>query len=709
MARAAAISVENNFSKGHVTEFTGLNFPENVVTDSDNCIFTEEGRISRRYGFDREADYETLTADPEGAALSTYVWESVSGVGSQTIVVQQIGEILKLYLQNDTSLSSGYLAAGEVDLSFLTVAGNPSPAPLECQYSSGFGKLVVTHPYCEPFYVEYDNETGTVTATIITLRVRDLKGIDDGETPRQALLSDSHHYNLLNQGWAFNPSVSDPTLIDALINRFKIETGNYPGDTDVWWLYKNANEQFVPGALQYSVHRGNSPAPKGFYVLNAFYEDRSAASPVNNLPVTTSGGARPSCTAWFAGRAWYAGVAHKDYASKIYFSKIIENENEFGKCYQINDPTSEISSDFLPSDGGVIVIPDAGEVYRLWSLENSLLVFASNGIWSINGSQGIGFTATDYSVEKLSGIRSSTTGGFVDASGTPIWWASEGIYTIGSAQGGRASIQSLTDANFATFIEDIPDTCKKYARGAYSPIERRVIWVYRSTEPSSVANRYEFDRCLLLNVKTGAFNYWTMNDAAIVSGIVAVGGSTMTEVAGQTVVDNNGATVTDSLGATVTASAFDIRANPYVFKYLIRYASGANWLWTWAETTDTDYIDWAWTGNTEPAAAFFETGYAVRGEAQKKFQSNYVLVYADIDGNEVSVYFQGVWDYATTDLNRKSTKQTITYPTSGYKYAVRRIKVRGHGKALQFRVESNESYDLELIGWTVFNTGNGML
>ena len=43
-------SIENNFTAGLKTEFTGLNFPENAATDCDNVIFDMPGDVTRRLG-----------------------------------------------------------------------------------------------------------------------------------------------------------------------------------------------------------------------------------------------------------------------------------------------------------------------------------------------------------------------------------------------------------------------------------------------------------------------------------------------------------------------------------------------------------------------------------------------------------------------------------------------------------------------------------
>ena len=52
MAQQTSTAVENNFTKGFITESTGLNFPENAATDTDNCEYTIVGDVNRRLGID---------------------------------------------------------------------------------------------------------------------------------------------------------------------------------------------------------------------------------------------------------------------------------------------------------------------------------------------------------------------------------------------------------------------------------------------------------------------------------------------------------------------------------------------------------------------------------------------------------------------------------------------------------------------------------
>src|SRR4051812_4532926 len=85
-------------------------------------------------------------------------------------------------------------------------------------------------------------------------------------------------------------TLQDPTIF------YKSRTGKYPSNSELWWSYrrplelgsqeppKNYLEVFDP-SLRFQISTGNSPAPKGHYVLNAFHLDRSLASGVSGLPV----------------------------------------------------------------------------------------------------------------------------------------------------------------------------------------------------------------------------------------------------------------------------------------------------------------------------------------------------------------------------------------------------------------------------------------
>lgn len=108
MSRSAATSIENNFSKGLITEATAMNYPENSVIETDNCIYSKNGKVIRRYGIDYETNYVInpysdmgivdTAPDPsllyQDLAIQEYEWNSVSNDGNTSFVVVQVGNVI---------------------------------------------------------------------------------------------------------------------------------------------------------------------------------------------------------------------------------------------------------------------------------------------------------------------------------------------------------------------------------------------------------------------------------------------------------------------------------------------------------------------------------------------------------------------------------------------------------------------------------------
>jgi len=768
--RARKISAQNNFTKGLVTEATGLTFPENACTDTDNCVFDRIGLVSRRKGMDIEENGTSTTISKSGFAISSFVWTNAGGDGNTTVFVKQIDGTLHFYLQSAATVASPLSTkklASTITLGFFLPPGGTIDNAAECTYATGNGYLFVFHPSLEPIYCTYD--AGVIEGNRISIQIRDFSGILE-EIPddlRSTTLTTQHSYNLQNQGWtsggpwlahSTTSFQDDSTGVQAFtveaglttpasgnavtirgyiivgsrhqrviksgtvvsyagttltinVTSFQITYGNpppifttavvdweispvntgyitefftdlafYPSNSDVWWLFKNSSDVFDPATTFANVTLGLGPAPKGHFILSAFDQNRNTASGLAGI-TTLSTLVRPRIGAWFAGRIWYSGVDASFSASgdmpfatwteNIYFSQIMENVKQFERCYQNNDPTSEDRFDLLPSDGGVIRIQGAGSIYELIPIQNGLIVRAANGVWFITGSQGIGFTANDYTITKVSSIQSISSTPSVIVQGYPTFWNEEGIYSIVPGQQGGLNVQSLTDSTIASFFEDIPLLGKKFARGAYDPISTLIQWVYRDIETNNVTQRYEFNRLLNYNLSSQAFYPWSVDSDIKIHGvnyIVGPGGST---------------------------------SPPPVFKYITSDDLNA---FTFSEQRSTDYLDW----EEDEFESFFVTGFVVRGEAVRKFQDNYVYIYSDSSEEDTSFKIRGQWDYATSaDSGQWSVAQTLSISGDGlYKYKSKRVKIRGHGKACSLHVLNNSNIPFNIIGWSVAETGN---
>ena len=800
MAQQFSTSVENNFTKGLITESTGLNFPENAATATDNCEFTIVGDVTRRFGIDYETNFTTFNTPRANNAISTYKWNNVGGDGLTQIVVEQIGSTLYFYRSSSATIAaplSTTLLSSTVDVSLFVATGGTFDPTIECQFSDGNGYLFVYHPNCDPIYCTYN--AGVIVGNIITIKTRDFTGLPEVNVPlnfRPPTLSDVHNYNLQNQGWqqaalwsatsstvpamsqpggfwainlgtqnftvqagivgivngqlvnfygilVFNDSFGGPpygvgvnllgqvtnyagttltlnitgvSMPNVSVTRYstinnvswtitvspavnQISTwftaiGNYPSNADIWWIYKNSAGTFAPATTINNFPAPSTPAAKGYFIMNEFNQQRDALSSLTTLTdVTTI--VRPKTGTWFQGRVWYTGCDSAvnvsgnapaySWTENIYFSQIVNDVSQFGQCYQTNDPTSETLFDLLPTDGGVIRIQGCGSIYKLFPLQNALLVFASNGVWYITGSQGIGFTANDYTIVKLSSIQTISSTSFVDVQGLPYFWNEEGIYKVAPAKQGTGLLSNplhvnplelnpITLGTILSFYNTIPLSSKKYARAAYSPIDYTIQWIYRDTEASTITDRYKFNKILNYNTSNNAFFPYTVNNsAASINSILYVVGP-------------GGSTSPDPI---------------------IKYVASVGDLTTFAEEHDVTYRDWA---STTPVnyESFFVTGYKLKGQAIKQSQPQYLQMYSRSDGITSGYNIQGIWNYA---IDRNSNKygniQQVTILGSPYHSTVfKRHRIRGSGYTLQFKVGSNTGMPFDIQGWATVDAVN---
>lgn len=709
MPRSVAVSVDNNFSGGLISQATALNFPENACTSTDNCVFSERGFVTRRPGFDYEVNHVDKTIDRTASVVNTWLWENVAGDGTLNFAVVQVGGLLYFYdTGGAVGVSPGALTS-TVALAPFSPAGAPSPGTLECQFSAGMGYLFVSHPNLESFSVSYDPVGLTFTATQITLQIRDFKGIAEAVATdaRPAVLTTAHQYNIQNQSWAFNT---------AYYATFKTNLGVYPSNSDIWWAYKNTSDAFDTSQTA-NVSLGNSYAPRGHYIVNPYYVDRSTVSGVGGIAVESTGYQRASTNAFFAGRIFYAGVAAQGFNSRIYFSQICTGSAQFGLCHQSNDPTAESAFDLLSSDGGVIQIPDAGTIIKLIAIEGALIAFCTNGCWSIAGSTGLGFAANDYMIKKISAIRAMSATSFVSVMGYPAWWNADGIYSMGPANGTLA-VTSMSDTKIKDWFAEIPMASKQQAKGTYNSLTHILQWQYRSVASATLEQTEQFDRLLSYNVLSGAFYPWSVTGTVTLHNALVVTGG-----AGQVSLNNVQSAagvnqVQDSLGnQLVTYTIANTTIHP-VTKYLVSQSNGAgSYTFSWAECWDPVYQDWSSVSAVD-YSSYFLCGYKVLGEGQRSVQANYVYVYSS-DSTPTSYTIQGVWDFANTAAsNHWSTRQTVNTTTTvnnlpsasvaieNFDFSMKKLKIRGQGKSLQLRFTSITGQPFFIVGWSIWVTGN---
>lgn len=708
MPRQKGLVIENSFVAGLITDSTALNFATNACTDTDNCVFLDSGRVVRRLGFDLEGNYSLKQVDKTDAIITSFIWTEVNGSGTTNIFVVQVGTTLYFYDLSFSILSTGIINS-TVNLLDFDTSGATAVGSRECSFAKGAGVLFVCNPQCEPFYVTYDPSGPSVSATQITIKIRDLGGVDDSydidfrPTATVATLTAAHKYNLFNQGWYFNSN--------AALTAWDTAFTTMPSNADIWWVYKGSSDTFDSATVA-NRQIGNSPAPRGHYILDAFNQDRSTVSGVAGITTVTSNPWRPTVAGFFAGRAWYAGVQGASLNTTLFYTRTIENlAKHCGQCYMDNDPTSEELSDLLPTDGGTINIQGVGTIYSLMAMGSALLIFASNGIWSITGSQGLGFIATDYAVNKVSTIISDGYSNFVEVDGTIMWWNPDGIYQISTQDGLSFQVQSLTDFKIRKYMDvGIPTPNRKAASGSYNPTERTVTWLFRDTPPATVSETKDYNKVLVYNVLTKAFYIWTLDSTHPVklNGVLSFKGSAA-DSAPLNVINSGGDLVQNSGGDQVIT--YDLSGSLAIptYSYICTYYDGANWQLTVAKCNDTTYTDWpSYTGATAVTySSTFTTAYRLEGQAYRYFQPSYVFVFLEAE-DSASCFMQGIFDFTNSGNSGKwSTRQQI-YNSAQQHYGTnfRRLKVRGKGKSMQLKFTSEAGKPFTIIGWAFPTTAN---
>ena len=392
----------------------------------------------------------------------------------------------------------------------------------------------------------------------------------------------------------------------------------------------------------------------------------------------TSSFDRPECVSFFAGRVFYGGMQSEGISNNIYFTQIIENEDQYGLCYQKNDPTSEDFSDLLPDDGGVIKIPEMGTLRKLYAYQNGLLCYASNGIWLIQGSSGSIFKADGYQVKKISSIGVESAYSCVSIKGLPAWWGEDGIYTVQfDANYDSFTTVSLTDDIIETFYNAIPLENRKYIKGTYDNVDQIAYWIYNDSTLG--ADVYTFNSVLCMDAKSRAFYTWEISTGPVVRDIVFLKPADRT-------IDGK---LKLLLHRNYTGSAADQ---------------------TFGEILNDSYKDWEVEGTDADYTSYFITGYKIDGETEKFFQSNYVFVFLEQETN-ASCFVQGLYDYTNSSATGKwSTSQQVYNENLAFRNInFRRLKIRGKGRALQLRFESESQKPFTIIGWSIWETVNAGL
>jgi len=713
------------FTSGLNSEAGFFTFPKNTWKDGDNLIPTISGTLRKRTCIDLETDWVKSAQDISATdinlwAFTTHKWLAVAGDGDLNFIVAQAGRYVWFYL--DTSVATSVSKKSfTIDLNTYKASGNPSTiGTAAIKATSANGKLLITSRDTNPVLVTYSSAGDTISVSEITIQIRDFEGVDDGLAVdnRPGSLSTTHNYNLLNQGW-----------LAAKTSAYFTSVAVYPSNAQSWIYGKDATDTFDATVLD-KQDFGTSPAPKGRYILNAFYKDRTTASGVSIT--TVSENYRPSVCAFFAGRAWYAGVQSTTYGSTVFFSQVALDSGKYGKCYQDADPTSEVISDLIDSDGGLVAIQDCGQIVEMISNDTGIVVLATNGVWQIVGTSSTGFTAAGYEVNKISSFGCVGRQTVVNIEDGVLFWSYSGICKLGLNQLGAYSVANLTDLNIKTLYGNIPPLAKQYASSSYNSSDKTVYWLYNSLlTANTTVMPYKKTNILALDVRLQAFytmSFDTGSNHPIIADVIVTKETLDTDIS-YNVVSSTGDNVVNSAVDQVVADINVGTAASKQYKFLTIYPETTTYELTFSDFLTTNnapskFYDWYSYDSLGIAYdCFIETGYAfAHNGPSKKKQAMYITVYMERTETAFDASFNPVnessctlitkWDFTdSTNANKWSTGQEVyrhnrmfipstTAFDDGYPLVITKNKIRGRGRAIQLRFTANPLYDMRIAGWS---------
>ena len=172
----------NSFVKGLVTEASELTFPEGALVDGENFVLKRDGSLERRLGIDYENLYTKVFTGLTEAQLAEgrqafYRWNSPSGDSSLSIGVIRVYNRF-WFIDLLTSNPSSNLLNNEdyIEIPGLTTS--------DVQFANLNNQLIiVSQDLATPFVFTYNTDTKKISVSNISIKIRDLYGVNDGLEP----------------------------------------------------------------------------------------------------------------------------------------------------------------------------------------------------------------------------------------------------------------------------------------------------------------------------------------------------------------------------------------------------------------------------------------------------------------------------------------------------------------------------------------------
>lgn len=559
---------------------------------------------------------------------------------------------------------------------------------------------------------------------------------------RPPTLTAIHNYNLRNQGWPTSLICAAQDDGDKITDKIDpvVHTKNiinvYPSNSDIIHqsLLTTAKQVYAvgtyyPGNLEKN-YFGNTPAPRGHFILNAFDRNRITVSGITNIYDANrdKDTDRPVAVDFYAGRVFYFMPN-----GRVLFSQQLTDIAKAGNCYQENDPTAAEISDLLATDGGTIDIYEIGEILESAVMDRELVVFADNGVWAISGGANAAFTASDFEVRKITQIGAIGKETVVLAEDVIFYFGRGGIYRISRNQyTGLLESTNISETTIQTLYFEIPEIARRYSHGYYDPGSRKILWLYSdSANYDGVTNRRKYTKALILDAITGAFSKYSFPEDSTYPYVVGLirKESVGTDTVQYDIMEGEYDYIldgTDSIVQDVRVPAFgDLRLKVLT---IVPTDTDEN-MFTISEFKDRTFTDWVSFDDVGvDYDSFIETGVDILGDPIVVKFGNWLYAFfertetAYIDEENFdypsSCYYIAKWHWSDHAYSGKISdpeqlykfkRMYISDETDQFSYGFNvlesRSNLRGNGRAVSIRFYSESGKDFRLLGWAIPFTG----
>ena len=566
---------------------------------------------------------------------------------------------------------------------------------------------------------------------------------------RPATLTAIHNYNLRNQGWPTSISVSNDiqgsndhpnSPLDPVIYTHT-RLGFYPSNADIIHQAKLSSAANVIPIGSYSPWEleknsfGNTPAPKGHFIINAFDRNRQLPSGINGIysPSRDTEDDRPSAVQFYAGRVWYLMPK-----GEVYFSQSMSDINRAGKCYQEQDPTAEDINELIDSDGGKIDITGMTKGYKMVPIRSELLLLGDNGVWSISGGPEQPFSATQQSLEKITDTGALGRDAVVSAEGEVYYWSQSGIYRLTvDPESGLIISQTLSATTIQTHYDSIPEIGRRSAKGYYDRPGKRIFWLYSDDVGYDGVNfRHKYNRTLVLDIITGAFYLHTYDiTLAHISAFTtkSIGARNTDVLDVQTIALDQVVTGVGPDQVVVDDLSTGPDFNPPKLKILTFEETSTDiWQYVFSEFKDRTFVDFLTADATGVSyTSHLETGDDVVGDliANKEANTAYLYFKSTETGfsgppanlvflNPSGCFLRAKWQWTDTVISGRwsDSKQVYRLPLwipagtedtfdFGFDVVQSIEQLRGSGRGMRLRFDSETGKDFWILGWAIPYTG----